>query len=101
MTVRVTMAAGLADEEDAGEGEDEVSRSGSENTKDGASSGGLSAEEHAADFMIDSKGFFLCPSAWTLIPMCPDFWTVQPKAQAMKEVKKLNYRLVSKYDSSM
>ena len=86
---------------DPKEGEDEVSGSGLENGEDGGSSGASSAEEQVADFMIDSKGYFLCPSAWTLIPICPDFWTVQPKAQTMKEVKKLWYRLVYKYDSSM
>ena len=93
--------SGLCEEEDPEDGEDEVSGSGAENGGDGDSSAGSSAEEQAADFMIDSKGWFLCPSAWTLLPMCPDFWTVQPKAQAMKEVKKLKYRLVYKYDSTM
>ena len=80
--------SGLSEEGDPEDGEHEVSVSGSENGGDGANSGGSSAEEQAADFLVDSKGCFLCLSAWTLIPMYPDFWTVQPKAQAMKEVKK-------------
>ena len=84
--------SGLSEEEDPEDGEDEVSGSSSENGGDGANSGSSSDEERAADLMIDSKGCFLCPSAWTLIPMCPDFWTAQPKAGAMKDLKKKKVR---------
>ena len=69
----------LSEEDDPEDGEDEVSGSGSEKGTDGASSGGSSSVEQAADVMIDCKDGFLCLSAWTLIPMCPDFWPLQPK----------------------
>ena len=101
MSSATNNGTGLAEEEDPEEDEDEVSGSGSENGEDGASSRASSAQEEKADFMIDSNGSFLCPLPWTVIPICPDFWTEHPKAQAMKEVKRLKYRLLCRYDNSM